>query len=104
MSGMTDEEFNAMLADLNTAADKAGRAMDGRFSEIYKQLRALSPEEIDGITPDTTDQQEYERLMALVQEATSRNMSQAELVDRIKQLGETAKAIAKKTTALAGLL
>ena len=104
MTGKADDEFEAMLADLERAADRASQALEGKFSDVYKQLRALSPEEIGDITPDTTDQQEYERLIALVQEATVRNMSQAQLVERIRALGETAKMIARKTNALAGLI
>lgn len=104
MNGITDEEFDAMLADLDAAAQRAAEALDGRFSTIYKELRALSPEDINTITPDTTDQREYERLIALVQEATARNLSQAQLIDRINALGETAKTIARKINALAGLI
>ena len=90
--------------ELDAAADRAEAALNGKFAEHYKGLRALSPAEIDAITPDTTDQKEYERLIALVQEATRANLSQAELVTRIKALGATAIQIAKKVSSLAALL
>ena len=104
MSGLSDAEFAAMLADIDTAAEKAATALDGKFSSIYKELRALCPEEIDSITPDTTDQVEYEKLISLVQEATRKNLSQSELIDRIKAMSSTAQTIASKVTGLAGLI
>lgn len=100
MNGISDDEFQKMLDALDVAAGKAYSALDGEFEEFYRQLRALSPEEIDTITPDISDQVDYERLLALVQEATERNLSQAQLASRIKALGQTAVEIAKKTTAL----
>lgn len=104
MSQMSDEEFNAMLLQIDAAAARAAATLEGRFADAFKELRALSPEEIDSITPDTSEQKEYERLIALIHEATARNMSQAELAQRIGALGETAKKIAEKTTALSALL
>ncbi|WP_394692385.1 hypothetical protein [Hyphobacterium sp.] len=101
MTGISDEEFEAMLAEIDRAAERAEATLNGRFASIYRELRGLSPEDINDITPDTSDQKEYEKLMALVQEATQRNLSQAQLVDRIRQLGNTAVTIAKKTNNLA---
>lgn len=91
-------------SEMNAAADRAEVALNGKFGAIYREMRALTPEEIDDITPDATDQREYERLIALVQEATSKNIDQAELVDRVKALGATAIKIANKVRSLAPLL
>lgn len=97
-------DLDDMFAEMERAADRAEKALDGRFSEIYKGLRNLSPDEIDSITPDTTDQKEYERMVALVQEATERNLNQAQLVERIKGLGDVAIGIARKVPSLSVLL
>lgn len=97
-------EWDAMFAEMESAADRAERTLNGQFSQIYKGLRNLSPEEIDSITPDTTDQKEYERLIALVQEATERNLDQAQLVDRIKDMGVVAISIARKVPSLSALI
>jgi diacylglycerol kinase family enzyme len=97
-------DLDDMFAEMDRAADRAERALNGQFSEIYKQLRSLSPEEIDSITPDTTDQKEYERMIALVQEATERNLDQAQLVERIRGLGDIAINIARKVPTLAALV
>jgi len=89
------------LDKLNAAADRAEAAMDGEHGEIYKELRALTPEQIDDITPDTRDQREYECLMEVVQQATEKNIDQAELVERVKALGAVAIKIAKRVPTLA---
>ena len=46
----------------------------------------------------------YEVLMATVQEATRRNIEQAELVNRINELGSIAAKIARKVPSLGRLL
>lgn len=102
---MSDEiDLEEMFAEMDAAADRAEKALDGKFAPIYRELRGLSPEEIDEITPDTTDQVEYERLIALVQKATEMNMSQAQLRERVRSLGDVAVRIARKVPSLASLL
>ena len=93
-----------MFAEMDRAADRAELALNGQFSEIYKELRNLKPDEIDSITPGTTDQKEYERMVALVQEATERNLNQAQLVAQIRELGGVAVSIARKVPSLAALV
>ena len=101
---MTEEiNLDDMFAEMDRAADRAEQAMNGRFAQIYKELRSLTPEDVD-ITPDASDQKEYERLMALVQEASRRNIQQAELVEGVKRLGKTALKIAAKVPSLAKII
>jgi len=84
---------------------KAGReAFEGEFSGELDELMGLSREEIDAITPDTTDLQEYDRLIAVVKQASRHNLSQAQLAANIKALGDVAVTIAKKSGRLAALL
>jgi len=97
-------DLDAMFAEMDAAADRAEAALNGKFAEFYKGLRKLSPEEIDEITPDTADQKEYERLIALVQAATEKNLSQAQLIQRVKALGDVAIRIAKRVPQFAALL
>lgn len=102
---MSDEiDLDRMFAEMDAAASRAERTLDGRFGSIYRELRGLSPEEINDITPDTRDQKEYERMIALVQEATDQNLNQAQLVDRIREMGGVAKKIAGKVTSLSRLI
>lgn len=53
---------------------------------------------------DGADQNEYERLIALVKEATQQNLGQAALVGRIKELGDVAIRIARRVPSLASLI
>jgi len=102
---MGDEiDLGRMFAEMDAAADRAERTLDGRFGSIYRELRGLSPEEINDITPDTTDQKEYERLIALVQQATDKNMDQAQLLERIREMGDVAQKIARRVSSLSSLV
>ena len=102
---MGDEiDLDRMFAEMDAAADRAERTLDGRFGSIYRELRGLSPEEINDITPDATDQKEYERLIALVQLATDKNMDQAQLLERIREMGDVAQKIARRVSSLSSLV
>jgi hypothetical protein len=84
---------------------RAGReAFEGEFADELNELMGLSREEIDAITPDATDLQEYDRLIAVVKQASRHNLSQAQLADNIRALGDVAVRIAKKSGKLATLL
>ncbi|GJL89847.1 MAG: hypothetical protein DHS20C03_35560 [Minwuia thermotolerans] len=95
---------NAFQRRVNKARAETRAALDGQFGNHYRALRGLSESEIEAITPDRTDEEVYEVLMATVQEATRQNIEQAELVDRIKELGSVAVSIARKVPSLAALL
>ena len=93
-----------MRRRMREAAERTRATLDGRFEDYYRGLRGLSRAEIEAITPDRTDEEVYEVLMATVQEATRQNIEQAELVERIKELGSIAVEIARKVPSLGRLL
>lgn len=102
---MTDySDLDALFAEMDKSADRAKVALEGTLAAEYKGIRSLDPETIKDITPDTTDEAMYEQLMAVVQEASARNESQAQLVARVKQLGTLAIEIAEKVPSLAKLI
>ena len=94
---MTPEEFRKKLRESLAENRK-------RFQGIYKnqinELLGLSREEIDRITPDTTDLEVYDQLITVVKEASAANVSQAELKTHIEDLGAVAIEIAKKVGSL----
>lgn len=96
-------DLDALFADMDAAADRAEAALEGKFATAVRELRSLDPETIRNITPDTADEATYEKLMVIVQEASARNVSQAKLVERIRELGGIAISIAKKVPALAAM-
>ena len=79
-------------------------AFDGEYAEQIKQLGALSPAEIDSITPDHQDVEEYHKLMAVVKAASANNVKNAQLADQIRQLGSVAVEIARKVPSLATIV
>lgn len=82
---------------------EADEAFDGKYQEELNDLSGLSKEEIDSVTPGTEDLRVYSVLTKVVEEASRKNLSQAELIENIKELGEVAVKIAKKIPRLATL-
>jgi len=82
----------------------AGRlAFEGAYREEIEELLGLSREELDRLTPGTSDLETYDKLITVVKEASAANIAQAELKSRITELGEVAISIAKRVPRLASL-
>ena len=94
------ELYRKRVAEAMKRADEAFR---GEYAEQINELLGLSREEIDEITPDTTDLLTYDQLIEVVKEASRVNLKQAELVKGIEEMGEVAISIAKKVPSLAAL-
>ncbi len=81
---------------------------DAAFNGVYKaeldKLIGLSKEDIDSVTPDTEDLRVYSVLVKVVEKASRENISKAQLVSDIKELGDIAVKIAKKVPQFAALL
>ena len=97
---MAEYNLEAMLAEMEVAAAKTREALDGKFKNEFRELRALDAERIKDITPDTTDEATYEKLMIVVREASRNNLEQAELAGRIQALGEVGLQIARMVPSL----
>ena len=81
---------------LRARLKESEEAFEGIHKDSLDRLLGLSREDIDSITPDTTDLEVYDKLIILVKEASASNISQAELKGSIKDLGSTAIEIAAK--------
>lgn len=92
----------------NNRFKKSFADADDSFNQEYKdalaRLKGLSSEQIGLIKPDTADEQIYFALIKVVEDASEKNVSQAELIEKIKSLGEVAVKIAKKIPQFSGLL
>ena len=97
---MSIEEFKRMLRE-KMAENR--QAFEGQYKEELNGLMGLSREEIDMITPDMTDLETYDQLITVVKAASKANITQAELKERIEDLGNIAVSIAKKVPSLAAL-
>ena len=90
-------EFDDLFAE-------AEAAFDGEYKNELDNLLGLSREEIDAVTPGTSDLKIYDVLISVVKKASKDNISQAQLIDNIRSLGEVAVKIAKKVQSFAALL
>lgn len=98
---MDIEEFKRQLKD-KMAENRA--AFEGEYKEQLDQLMGLSRAEIDAIIPGNTDLLIYDQLITVVKEASRVNLTQAQLKERIEDLGEIALKIAEKVPTLAALV
>ena len=94
---MAENRFDDLFAE-------ADAAFNGLYKKELNQLVGLSKEEIDMITPETADLKIYAVLIKVVEKASKENLSQAQLIEDIKALGDIAVQIAKKVPQLAVLL
>jgi len=96
----TVEEFRERL---RKSLQRNREAFEGQYKEALNSLMGLTQEEIDTITPDTTDLEIYGQLIAVVKEASRANIDQADLKSQIEELGNIAVEIAKRVAPLASL-
>lgn len=89
---------------LERRAAENRKAFEGQYREEITALLALSKEEIDRITLDSTDLTIYDQLITIVKEASASNIEQAELKTHIIELGNVALSIASNVPKLAALL
>jgi hypothetical protein len=89
---------------LKRRATENRRAFEGQYREEIAALLALSKDDIDRITIDSTDMMVYDQLITVVKEASASNIKQAELKAHIVELGTIAVSIASNVPKLAALL
>ena len=81
----------------------ADAVFNGMYSAEIKQLKGLSKEEINAIVPASNSMQTYQALVEVVEKASEDNLSQAQLISKIKSLGTSAIKLAKKIPSWAAL-
>jgi len=93
-----------MLNRFDALFGEADVAFSGDYKNQLNDLLGLSRSDIEDVTPDgITDMSVYSKLIDVVKQASTDNISQANLITNIKSLGEIAVKIAKKVPALAAL-
>jgi hypothetical protein len=98
---MTDEEFARVLEE---ALDDAEEGLqNGRYRQALKDLLALSMQQIKASIAKAS-YADYSRLITVVEQASAKNVAQAQLVEGIKALGTKAVAIAKLIPSLRSFL
>lgn len=90
---------------------KRRSSMRGLSNETKKQVdRMLSDEEaellsrttidFESLRPQVSDTETYDKLIAVVKDATDRNLAVTQLKERLQQLGKKGIAVAKQVAAL----
>lgn len=98
-------ELDEFEAEFKAALEESHDAFNGTHKDALNELAGLSKQEIDAILPKSPrDLLEYERLMTVVKKASAKNLSNAQLVERIEGLGKVAVSVAKKVPSLDRLL
>lgn len=101
---MGDAKFDVegFAQDVQATLRASREAFDGKYATELRALVGMSREDINKITLDVTGPAIYDALISVVKKASHQNLAQAELVWRIKQLGEVATKIASKVPGLIG--
>lgn len=94
---MPKNRFDALFAE-------ADAAFDGAHHKALNELTGLSRKEVDSVIPGTADLRTYNVLMKVVEDASRNHLSQAQLVNNIRELGEVGVKLAQKVPSLAALL
>jgi hypothetical protein len=89
--------------DVGESIKRNQEAFDGKYAAELNDLHGLSADELAQACPNMDSAQEYAQLIAVVQEASRQNVSQAVLRTQIKALGDNAVQIAKMVGGLAAL-
>jgi len=94
---MAENRFDDLFAE-------ADAAFTGKYQKELNELSGLSKDQLEAVTPGTTNAEAYSALIAVVKKASQDNLSQAQLIGNIKALGEVCIKIASKIPAFAALL
>ena len=84
--------------------ERSDEAFRVQYADAIKELQALSSTDLSGITPTGVDPATYDRLIAVVKEASRTNLAQADLKSRIESLGDVALGLARKVPSLGSFL
>ena len=96
-----DDDFDRAL---EAALDDAEEALNnGKYKQSLKVLLSLSMSQIRSAVP-TASYAEYSKLISVVEQASAKNVAQADLVNNIKALGKRVVSIAKLVPDLASIL
>lgn len=96
---MTD--FDESLKDLEGLSEEAAAETDEALKAELNKLKSMTRTDLEKLRPQVTDQETYDKLIAVVKEATERNEDIAQIVTRVKGLGGAAVSLAKKIGGLA---
>lgn len=81
---------------LEAASREAAIEADAELENAAKALKRATAADLSALRPSISDKATFDKVVQAVVEATSKNMSVAELQTRLAQLGAGAVALAKE--------
>lgn len=93
----TDKELQELEEASNASADVASAALDASLITVMSHVAR-----INRLKPKTADEATYQKLIALVQNATRKNESIVTLRANVQKLGGSAVALLNDMAKLAG--
>jgi len=97
------EDLDKMKKELDAIVERNRKAFEGAHGDDLQKLHGLSQEDLNALIPNVADQAVYGQLIDVVKDASAKNLSAAQLKQRIEALGSLAVAIAKKAKLLGGV-
>lgn len=76
--------------------DKAEESFDKKFGSEINSITDLSELDLDKATPNLEDRELLKKIQLTVKDATQKNLSQAEVIENIKKIGDKAVDLVKK--------
>lgn len=95
-----DDDFRK---NFEKAAGEAASDADELLDDELQKLLSATAINLESLTPNVTDRETYEKLIAVVKEATAHNMAIAELKQKIQALGKGAVGLAKDVAGRLGV-
>ena len=85
---------------LKKISKKSAEKADALLAEELDALRRATNTDLEALRPKVTDQAAYDQLIAVVEEASRKNMDLAMLEQRLKSLGSSVVSVAKEVAIL----
>ena len=92
----TEEELRELREASEISAQKARALLDEELTGVMEEVARIHE-----LKPATADQQTYEKLVVVVQEATAKNHSIATLKENVEKLGKGAISLFREMAEIA---
>jgi len=97
MNESEKEKFRKQMEEeMRAASEKASKETDEFLDEDLKALKKATSVDLEALRPKVTDTEAYDKLIKVVEEATQKNESLAQLKANIQALGSEVVNVGKE--------
>src|ERR1700690_1302822 len=93
-------DYDDLKAKLTQKSDESAARADILLADELNTLKAATFTDLERLRPKITDQETYNKLIAVIDEETQNNLDIASLKDKLAQLGSVGIQVAKTAAAL----